>query len=410
MAQADRLQERSDPRSPPYARGGVVAGAPRATIKSASLATALVGIGGLGGLNPVDLSKLLAGKIAQASPSIGDVHARHQRLGHAADLETALQLNYLAFTAPNLTPEAFELMKRRLSSALENQAQNPRARVRRAGRSDQHLEPLQREAADARRSAERSISTRCERSIDARFANAADFTFFFVGAFTVDEITPLLETLDRVAAVDREEDLGRSRDIGVQFPARVVTRDGDARARSRAARRVMSFFADTELDELEMHRARAAASVLSIRLRDILREELGGTYGVSVGFEQLAAAQGYGIDDGPVRQLARERREARRRGAEGSRAPEGARGRSPTTWRKVKELERRDLRRDAKQNAYWLGSLQTVHLLGWDPAGITRRERAHREADAGEHHEMFKKYFPTDRYTVVTLMPESRAR
>ena len=29
----------------------------------------------------------------------------------------------------------------------------------------------------------------------ARFANAADFTYFFVGAFTVDEITPLLEKI-----------------------------------------------------------------------------------------------------------------------------------------------------------------------------------------------------------------------
>ena len=52
----------------------------------------------------------------------------------------------------------------------------------------------------------------------------------------------------------------------------------------------MSFFADTRLDEFEMHRARAAASLLSIRLRDILREELGGTYGVSVGYDNSPAA------------------------------------------------------------------------------------------------------------------------
>ena len=48
---------------------------------------------------------------------------------------------------------------------------------------------------------------------------------------------------------------------------------------------MISFFADTKLDELEMHRARAAASLLGIRLRDILREELGGTYGVSVSYD-----------------------------------------------------------------------------------------------------------------------------
>ncbi len=57
---------------------------PKPTIQEASLATALVGVGGMGGLSPVDLSKLLAGKIAQASPTIGDLHARHQRPGVAA--------------------------------------------------------------------------------------------------------------------------------------------------------------------------------------------------------------------------------------------------------------------------------------------------------------------------------------
>ena len=76
---------------------------------------------------------------------------------------------------------------------------------------------------------------------------------------------------------------------------------------------MLSFFADPGFDEFEMHRARAAASVLNIRLREILREELGGTYGVSVGFTQLAAAQGLRRHGDPVRQLARQRRQAGRR-------------------------------------------------------------------------------------------------
>ena len=36
----------------------------------------------------------------------------------------------------------------------------------------------------------------------ARFANAADFTFFMVGAFKVDEVLPLVAQVRRVAAVD----------------------------------------------------------------------------------------------------------------------------------------------------------------------------------------------------------------
>ena len=44
-------------------------------------------------------------------------------------------------------------------------------------------------------------------------------------------------------------------------------------------------------------RARRGRRCSSIRLRDILREELGGTYGVSVGFGNSAPLKGYGADD-----------------------------------------------------------------------------------------------------------------
>ena len=81
-------------------------------------AGALVGIGGLGGLTPVDLSKLLAGKIASASPTISTY--THGISGSASprDLETALQLLYARFTQPGDDPEAFDLMKRQLGAFL----------------------------------------------------------------------------------------------------------------------------------------------------------------------------------------------------------------------------------------------------------------------------------------------------
>ena len=46
--------------------------APPDQFLNAALSTSLVGLAGIGGINPVDLSKLLAGKIASASPYISD--------------------------------------------------------------------------------------------------------------------------------------------------------------------------------------------------------------------------------------------------------------------------------------------------------------------------------------------------
>jgi zinc protease len=168
---------------------------------------------------------------------------------------------------------------------------------------------------------------------------------------------------------------------------------------------VISFFADTKLDEYEMHRARAAASLLGIRLRDILREELGGTYGVSVAYDNSLPLTGYGAmvvqfgsDPANIEKLTGEvMKEVERLKAQGPSADD---------VKRVQELERRDLETAMKQNSFWVGSLQTVHMLGWDPASIVRRQERIDKLTPEVLHETFKKYFPADRHTVVTLKPE----
>ncbi|HXG90128.1 MAG TPA: insulinase family protein [Vicinamibacterales bacterium] len=384
-----------------YAKGGASL-ASEADFQEASLATSLVGIGGLGGLSPVDLSKLLAGKIAQASPSIGTYTHGINGAASPRDLETAFKLNYLAFTAPNLTRESFELMKRRIASVLENQAQNPgfvfNERVDQINTSN-HYSAKALTVADIG-ALDLEVMQRFYRE---RFSNAADFTYFIVGAFTVDEITPLLEKwIATLPSTGKRT--SAFREIGVRFPT-ATSRDEVRKGREPRGQTVMSFFADTKLDELEMHRARAAASLLGTRLRDILREELGGTYGVSVGYENSLPAPGYGSmtvtfgsDPGNIEKLTAEVvKEVERLKAQGPSAEDVGR---------VQELERRDLETAVKQNAYWIGSLQTVHMLGWDPNGITRREARIQSLTPQVLHETFKKYFPADRYTVVTLKPE----
>jgi zinc protease len=385
-----------------YAKGGASLAA-EADYQEASLATALVGVGGVGGLNPVDLSKLLAGKIASASPTISTY--THGINGQASprDLETALQLNYLAFTAPNLTRDSFELLRRRMGSALENQAQNPafvfNERVEQVNTSN-HYSAKSPTSADVQ-SLDLEAMSRFYRD---RFSNAADFTYFIVGAFAVDEITPMLEKW--VATLPSTgKKASNFRDMGVRFPAKEA-KDDVRKGREPRGQTVISFFADTKLDEYEMHRARSAASLLGIRLRDILREELGGTYGVSVSYDSSLPQPGYGAmvvqfgsDPANIEKLTGEvMKEVERLKAQGPSADD---------VKRVQELERRDLETAMKQNSFWLGSLQTVHMLGWDPASITRRGERIEKLTPQVLHETFKKYFPIERHTVVTLKPET---
>jgi zinc protease len=386
-----------------YALGGTSLAA-AADYPSAALATSMVGIGGLGGFSPVDLSKMLAGQIARATPRVGAYTNEISGSATPKDLETALKLSYLTFTAPNFTPDALELLKRRLGAALENQAQNPRAvfaeKVELVNTSN-HYSAKDLTVADLP-----GVKLDVMRKFYAdRFANAADFTYFIVGTFSVADVTPLVERwIGGLPSTGTRR--GAFRDMGVRFPAAVTTAEV-AKGREPASQTVISFFADTGNQEYEMHRLRASASLLGIKLREILREELGGTYGVSVSYENAAPLTGYGsvvvqfgsAPENVDKLVAAVFTEVKRLKSQGP---------STDDVNKVKEMERRDLETNARQNSYWLGSLQSVHMFGFDPSSILRRPQRTESLTPEIVHGTFTKYFPLDRYTVVTLRPETK--
>jgi zinc protease len=171
------------------------------------------------------------------------------------------------------------------------------------------------------------------------------------------------------------------------------------------AQTVLTFFADTSLDELEMHRLRAATAILERHLRDQLREELGGTYSVGVDYTNTLPQAGYGTTtiqfgsapdraDSLVATVMTELDRMRRDGP------------SADDVQKVKETEKEGLETSFKQNGFWLGALQTAQMLGWDPVSIIHRTERTDSLTTENIHDAFRKYFPADRYTTATLLPE----
>jgi len=387
-----------------YAKGGTT-NVPEADYRNASLMTGLVGISGVGGLSPVDLGKMLSGQIANAALSMGSYTHGLSGGGTPKDLETALQLMYLSFTAANHDPAAFELMKRRLRANLENQAQSPGAvfgeRVRLVNTSNNYMSrSMKLEDVDALDQA------KMEAFYKSQYANAADFTFFFVGAFDVDKIAPLLETYVGSLPSQGKPSSAYATER-LQFPTG-VKKEVVNKGQEPKAQTVITFYADTALNELEMHRLRAATDILERHLRDQLREELGGTYSVGVDYSNTLPQPGYGttsvaFGSAPDRvdtlvstvmtELDRMRRE----------------GPSADDVQKVKETEKEGLETSFKQNGFWIGALQTAQMLGWDPVSIVHRTERTDALTAENIHEAFRKYFPADRYTQMTLLPEKQA-
>ena len=80
----------------------------------------------------------------------------------------------------------------------------------------------------------------------------------------------------------------------MHFPDAAQQRDRSKQGREPRGQTVISFFADPSLDPLEQEKIIAATTVLDIALRDILREDLGQTYTVSVGLSQALPQRGDG--------------------------------------------------------------------------------------------------------------------
>ncbi len=384
-----------------YARGGSSLAPPDQYVE-AVLSTTHTMLSGVAGLKATDLPKLLAGKLASASPFMS--LSTHGISGSStpADLEIALQLLYAEFTRPGDDADAFALLKRQLDAAVANRDRNPNAvfgqRVALVNSSNHYTaQPL---TAERVAKLDRAAMAAFYR---ARFANAADFTVFMVGNITIDQVVPLLaQYVGSLPSTGKAA--GLFKDVGVRFPASVV-RERVEKGTEPKTQTVIAFDAEPPVDEMEVTKLRAAVDVLEIALRDILREQLGQTYTVSADYTDSRPQTGTGrvaigfgaAPENVDKMIDRVLQEVKRMQAEPA---------SADYVNRTKESSRRARETAERQNGFWLGDLQSKHLLGRDPRLVLEWRKWLDAVTPASVQEMFKKYFPLDRYTVVTLVPQ----
>ena len=111
-----------------------------------------------------------------------------------------------------------------------------------------------------------------------RFADASDFTFVFVGSFDLATMKPLVERyLGALPSTRRKETW---KDVGVRHADGRHREDGRERHRAQEPGRDR-VHRPVRYDQTQRVAIRAMAHVLQNRLRETIREELGGTYSIS---------------------------------------------------------------------------------------------------------------------------------
>jgi zinc protease len=246
----------------------------------ASTAASVIVNGGLGAFNGVDLQRKLTGKVVSATPFISDYEEGMQGSAAPADLETLLQLIYLRFTAPRADPAIFQVMQTQMATALQNRLAVPAnvygdAFIRLMYQNHPRRQPPTPELPQQLDLA-KSLAFYKD-----RFADAGDFTFVFVGDIDVEKFRPLAETyLGGLPAAGRKESW---KDVGIRVVQGVKDETIRRGVDPKSTTRIVFNGTMKALDTMERMRLRASTEILQNRLRAVLREQLGGTYSVSVG-------------------------------------------------------------------------------------------------------------------------------
>jgi zinc protease len=374
-----------------------------ADFTAAETAGQVVLAGGVGKLSAVDLDKALAGKVARVSPYIGDTDSGVNGTSSRDDLETMFQLIYMRFTAPRADPAIFSLMTSQAKTMLANQTATPEFAFSEALRSALSQNHPRARALTPERIDEMSL----ERSLAfyrQRFGDASGFTFVFVGSFELPTIKPLVEKY--LASLPSLHHPDTVKDVGIRPPTTVVTKrvQKGVEPKSQAA---IVFTGPFQYDPANRVVLRAMTMVLESRLLEILREDLGGTYSVSVTptytklpVQQFSVSIEFGCSPARTDELIKRvfsDIEALKTG--------------PLTPRDISDTQRalqREFETNSKQNGYWLNQIALRYEYGEDPGTVLLLPSFYIGLTPQAIQEAARTYLNTSGYVQVTLFPEKK--
>jgi zinc protease len=246
---------------------------------AASTAAQVVRLGGLGTLNNIDLNKALTGKVANVQASFSETSEDLQGGGSIKDIETLFQLIYLTFTQPRADAQIFGVLTSQAKAAMANLTAQPSFAFQEALTGALSQNHPRARPMTAERIAEMDLA-RSMSFYQERFGDAGDFTFVFTGSFDPAAIQPYVEQyLGSLPSAGRKETW---RDSGVRPPIGIVERRVEKGVEPQSQTAIV-FTGPFEYNQPNRIAIRAMSLILQTRLRETLREDLGGTYSVSVG-------------------------------------------------------------------------------------------------------------------------------
>jgi zinc protease len=371
---------------------------------SARFASDVVTAGGVASFDRLSLGKLLTGKQVGAYPWIGEQDEGIRGRAAPQDVETLFQLIHLFATAPRRDESAFEAYRARLRENLRNRDLVPGFVFGDAVAKKVWGNSPRRSAATLKNVDELALDSAMQ-FYGERFRDVSDFSFVFVGKIDLVKFKPLVERyLASLPGGGRKE---KARDIGLHR-RKGITRVSVQAGKEDQASFSLTFHGESPWSENAHTDLYELGEYLNMRLREVLREEMGGTYSPQVSssfdrvpFDSYALGISFACKPKDAEQL---ERAARRVIAETKKS-----GVADSYVEKLRNERTRGLEQSYRSNAFWLERLVDKYKLHEDPRQILILPELTQRVTSDNLRAAARKFLRDDQYIEAKLMPAPEA-
>jgi len=368
---------------------------------SANLATDIISESGLGNFSSIQLEKKLSGKIVNISPYISELYEGLRGSASPQDIETLFQLIFLHITEARLDSSAYNSFLTRTSGWLENWKSRPESVFQDTLTATLTQNHIRKRPLTSELLMETDLHTAVNFYRD-RFGDAGDFTFIIVGNFSIDIIKPLvLQYLGSLPTKNRSESWVNH---NISPPKGNINKSVYRGIEPKGLTQII-YTGDCEWSRQSRYDFLSMIEVLKIKMREVLREDMGGVYGVRIQGdmshypkESFSISIGFGCDPERVDELTTAVKEQIQLIME--------EGTTDKYLHKVKETQRRRHEVDLKNNRYWMNITEFAVKHDLDLDIVNSYGELVNNLTLNTIHKTANQYFSTDNVIQVTLYPK----
>ncbi len=240
---------------------------------------------GIGGFKTYELQKVLSGKQVSLNSYVAAYDEGFVGNSKVTDMETLFQLIHLNFLSVNKDEETYNTVLSRSKEWLKNQLLNPK-RVFQNRISNVYNEGNPRyinvfEDNNFEKIADGVPYEKVYSSYVDRFANAGDFKFFFIGDFEEEKLKDFAELyLGSLPSITQRE-MFKLHEFDKKLSTNTLT---VYKGIAEKAQVQINFSHKAAYNPKESKAIAIFSTILERKLRNAIREEKAGTYGVQVSF------------------------------------------------------------------------------------------------------------------------------